>query len=73
MLERVWKKRAPFHAVGENANCYSHYSEQYRGSLKSLVAQTVKNPLAMPETWVRSLGQEDPMEKRVAIHSSILA
>ena len=33
----------------------------------------VKNPPAMQETWVQSLGQEDPLEKRVAIHSSILA
>ena len=39
----------------------------------SLVAQMVKNPLAMWETWVRSLGWEDPPEKRKAIHSSILA
>ena len=33
----------------------------------------VKNLPAMQETWVQSLGQEDPLEKRVAIHSSILA
>ena len=39
----------------------------------SLVAQTVKNILAMQETWVRSLGQEDPLEKGAATHSSILA
>ena len=38
-----------------------------------LVAQLVKNPPAMPETWVRSLGQEDPLEKGMATHSSILA
>ena len=37
----------------------------------SLVAQLVKNPLAMRETWVRSLGWEDPMEKGMATHSSI--
>ena len=37
------------------------------------VAQTGKNLLAMQETSVRSLGQEDPQEKRMAIHSSILA
>ena len=36
-------------------------------------AQTVKNPPAMQETWVRSLGQEDPLEKGMATHSSILA
>ena len=39
----------------------------------SLVAQTVKNPPAMKETQVRSLGQEDPLEKETATHSSILA
>jgi len=33
----------------------------------------VKNILAMQETQVRSLGQEDPLEKKVATHSSILA
>ena len=33
----------------------------------------VKNPPAMQETQVRSLGQEDPLEKEMAIHSSILA
>ena len=36
-------------------------------------AQMVKNLLAMQETWVRSRGQDDPLEKRMAIHSSILA
>ena len=39
----------------------------------SLVAQLVKNPLAMQETWVQSLGGEDPLEKEMATHSSILA
>ena len=39
----------------------------------SLVAQMVKNLPAMQETWVQSLGQEDPVEKRMATHSSILA
>ena len=33
----------------------------------------VKSPPAMQETWVWSLGQEDPLEKEMAIHSSILA
>ena len=35
--------------------------------------QMVKNPLAMQETWVQSLGWEDPLEKEMATHSSILA
>ena len=39
----------------------------------SLVAQIVKNLPAMQETWVRSLGREDPLEKEMATHSSILA
>ena len=39
----------------------------------SLVAQMVKHPPAMQETWVRSLGQEDPLEKGMVTHSSILA
>ena len=43
------------------------------GKKASLVAQTVKNPPAMQEIWVRSLGWEDPLEKGTATHSSILA
>ena len=39
----------------------------------SLVAQRLKRLLAMQETWVQSLGQEDPLEKEMATHSSILA
>ena len=47
------------------------YPLQY--SWASLVAQLVKNPPAMWETWVQSLGWEDPLEKGTATHSSILA
>ena len=39
----------------------------------SLVAQTVKRLPAMQGTWIQSLGQEDPLEKEMATHSSILA
>ena len=42
------------------------------GERASLVAQLVKNPPAMQETWVWSLGWEDPLEKGKAIHTSIL-
>ena len=42
-------------------------------SKASLVAQMVKNPPAVWETWVQSLGREDPLEEGMAIHSSILA
>ena len=38
-----------------------------------LVAQMVKNPLAMRETWVRSLDWEQPLDKGMATHSSMLA
>ena len=44
-------------------NCYSW---------SSLVAQLVKNPPAMQETWVQSLGWEDPLEEDMATHSSFL-
>ena len=38
-----------------------------------MVAQTVKRLSTMRETWVRSLGREDPLEKEMAIHSSTIA
>ena len=47
------------------------YPLQY--SWASLVAQLVKNPPAMQETWVQSLGWEDPLEKGKATHSGIVA
>ena len=47
------------------------YPPQY--SSASLVAQLAKNLPAVRETWVRSLGWEDPLEKGKAAHSSILA
>ena len=39
----------------------------------SLVAQMVKNLPEMQETWVQSLGREDPLEREMVIHCSILA
>ena len=47
------------------------YPLQY--SWASLVAQKIKNLPAMQESWVQSLGWEDPLEKGTATHSSILA
>ena len=46
---------------------------RFLGWEDSIVAQLVKNPPAMREAWVRSLGQEDSLEKEMATHSSILA
>ena len=45
----------------------------YVKSGASLIAQLVKNPLAMQETLVQFLGWEDPLEKRKATHTSVLA
>ena len=59
------------HRSGRFAGEWIGYPLEY--SWASLVAQMVKNPPAMQETWVRSLGWEDPLEKRTATHSSILA
>ena len=41
--------------------------------MASLVAQLIKSPTTMWETWVQSLGQKYPLEKEMAAHSSILA
>ena len=45
----------------------------YALSWASLVAQLVKNPSAMQETWVQSLGWDDPLEEGMAAHSGIIA
>ena len=56
---------------GRSAEEGISYPLQY--SWASLVAQLVKNSPAMQETWVQSLGWEDPLKKGVATHSRILA
>ena len=55
------------------SSCISQASHCSGFSWASLVAQTVKNLPAMQETQVQSLGQEDPLEKGMTIHSSVLA
>jgi len=57
--------------LGRSAGERIGYPLQY--SWASLVAQLVKNPPAMWETWVRSVSWEGPLEKGKATHSSILA
>ena len=52
---------------------YVRLLEKYCQMRASLVAQTVKNLPAMQETHVQSLGQEDPLEKGMVTHFSILA
>ena len=56
-----------------NFHALENYNLSLFGVLVSLVAQTVKNLPAMQGTQVQSLGQEDPLEKDMATHSSILA
>ena len=51
--------------------CY--FRGHYTPNRASLVAQTINNLPAMQDTQVRSLGQEDPLEKEMATHSSIFA
>ena len=65
-----WRRREHLHFTNENVRD-SKLSQDLIIKRASLVAQTVKNPPAMRETWVRSLGWEDPMEEGMAAHSSI--
>ena len=55
------------------ARHFHHDRINITDSAPTLVAQMVKNTPAMRETWVRSLGWEDPLEEGRATHSSILA
>ena len=81
---KIWFHRQTFIEVtsqkASNLHCFfrpqllMQRSElQHRHFGVSLVAQMVKNLPAMQETQVQSLGEEDPLEKELAIHSSILA
>ena len=64
-----------FIACGLLRSCLSfeYFEHAYSNKRASLVVQMVKNLHAMQETWVQSLGWEDPLEKGMAAHSSILA
>ena len=61
-FKQQWQQTPPKWWKSDKGKCWA-----------SLVAQKVKNPRAMQETWVRSMGQEDLLEKRMATHFSILA
>ena len=61
----VWFVFCPFHLYDFGLLEIIHWA--------SLVAQTVKNPHAIQETWVRSLGWEDPLGEGMTTHSSIPA
>ena len=57
----------------EVMSCSLAFTQASRPQQASLEAQTVKRPPAMRETWIQSLGWEDPLEKEMAPHSSTLA
>ena len=59
--------------VTANVSCFIYLCIYSLYCRASLVAQVVKNLPAMPETWVRYLGWEHPLQKRTVTHSSILA
>jgi len=78
----------PGNSVGKESACNAGDSGSIPGSARSpgegisyplqyswasLVAQSVKNPPAVQETWVQSLGWKEPLEEGMATHSSVLA
>ena len=69
MLSRNYKLRQ----IKPKNKSFFFFLENYHLLGASLVAQSVKNLSAIQETWVQFLGQEDPLEKEMATHSSILA
>ena len=73
-LEEFHQVNVLFLKVEEIQEIQDLIFEKVKGNLRaSLVAQLVKNPPAMWETWVRSLGWEDSLEAGMAAHASILA
>ena len=71
--ESTCNARDPGLIPGSGRSAGEGISYPPQDSWASLVAQLVKNLPAMQETWVQSLGWEDPLEKGKATHSSILA
>ena len=64
----------PLNHLGKNYNYWLNLEKSTNlPRFASLVAQRLKHLPAMWETWIRSLGREDPLEKEMATHSSILA
>ena len=69
-----WKKKKKVKDKGKNLERIQRKNHlTYSGTGASIVAQLVKNLPAVQETWLWSLGWEDPLQKEMATHSSILA
>ena len=73
VLLTVWDHLALFFKIAGTIGIFYVSIQILEIFLLILVAQTVKNPPAMRETWIRSLGWEEPLEKGMATHTSILA
>ena len=71
--ESTWNARDPFLIPGLGRSAGEEIAYPLHYFWASLVAQLIKNPPAMWETWVLSLGWEDPLEKGKATHSSVVA
>ena len=70
---KQWKEQENFKDLKDNTILIGSFF-LFEAHLKtSLVAQRLKHLPSMQETWVQSLGQEDPLEKEMATHSSIFA
>ena len=70
--DRPMDSYTPFRILKEGTS-QSRHTSNYKGIWASPVAQLAKNRSAIQETWVQSLGWEDPLEKGTATHSSFLA
>ena len=71
--ESAWNAGDPGSIPGSGRSAGEGIGYPLQYSWASLVVQLVKNPPAMQETWVRSLGWKDPLREEMATHSSILA
>ena len=71
--ESAWNAGDPSMIPGSGRSAGEGIGYPLQYSWAFLLAQLVKNVPAMQETWVQSLGWEDPLEKGKATHSSILA
>ena len=71
-----WQSKQAKYVYTVRDNCYCQWNKLKKPKsweFVSLMAQMVKNLPAMQEIWVQFLGREDPLEKELATHSSILA
>ena len=66
-------EKVSFHSNSKEKQCQRAFKLPYNCTHLTQVAQRLKRLPVMQETWVRSLGRENPLEKEMATHSSTLA